>query len=261
MTRTPAHRMLGFSLVEMAIVLLILALLLGGGLTVLSAQIEQQKFKDTQRLLDEAREALLGFAAANGRLPCPASATSNGIESPVGGGNCTNPFNGFLPAATLGLPGSDANGYLSDAWGLPQNRIRYAVTQGNPYANPSPPPATLPAATSANGIQTVALGTFGAATNTQHLYVCTSSTGITATNCGTATALSTNAAAVLISLGPNAPQGPGGTDETANLNGDRVFISHTPTATGATNGQFDDMVVWISPYTLIHRLIEARRLP
>ena len=76
----------GFTLVEMAVVLLIVALLVGSGLSVVSAQVEQQKYKDTQRILDDAREALLGFAAANGRLPCPATAASNGIEAPAGGG-------------------------------------------------------------------------------------------------------------------------------------------------------------------------------
>jgi hypothetical protein len=42
---------------------------------------------------------------ANDRLPCPAAA-ANGVESPPGGGACTNPHNGFLPAATLGLGGT-----------------------------------------------------------------------------------------------------------------------------------------------------------
>jgi hypothetical protein len=54
-----------------------------------SQQVEKERA--TQKLLVEARDALLGFAATFGRLPCPASATSNGIESPVGGGVCTNP--------------------------------------------------------------------------------------------------------------------------------------------------------------------------
>jgi prepilin-type N-terminal cleavage/methylation domain-containing protein len=238
----------GFSLIEMAIVLMIVALLLGSGLGVLSAQIEQQKFKDTQRTLDEAKEALLGFAAANGRLPCPASAASNGIESPAGGGVCTNPYDGFLPAVTLGLPGVDANGYLIDGWQVATNRVRYAVTT-----------VSTNAATTLNGIRTATMATFGPLTD---LHVCGTSTGITATTCGTATALTANAVAVIFSLGPNAKNGvAGGADETANQNGDRVFVSHTPVDVGGTNGEFDDMFTWIPPSILFNRMLQAGSLP
>src|SRR5664279_5024596 len=55
------------------------------------------------KLMRQAQEALLGFAAMNGRLPCPATAGSGGIESPIGGGVCLAPYSGFLPAATLQL--------------------------------------------------------------------------------------------------------------------------------------------------------------
>ena len=67
----------GFTLVEMAIVLLIVALAIGGGLSVFSAQVEVQKVKETQSALEDAKEALIGYAAshlaADSRpyLPCP----------------------------------------------------------------------------------------------------------------------------------------------------------------------------------------------
>lgn len=247
----------GFSLIEMAMVLLIVSLLLGGGLSVVSAQIEQQKFKDTQHILDDAREALVGYAAANGRLPCPASATSNGVESPLGGSTagipCTNPYNGFLPAVTLGMPNPDANGYLQDAWQGTNNRIRYAVTTAiTPGANAN-------AATTPNGIRTATLATYGTAPN---LRVCGSSTGITATTCGTAPALTTTALAVIFSLGSNGKTGVvGGPDETANQNNDQVFVSHTPVAIGGTNGEFDDMFTWIPAAVLFNRMLQAGSLP
>src|SRR5688572_19844594 len=71
----------GFSLAELAIVLLIVGLILAGVLTPLGAQIEIRKTAETTKILEDVKEALLGFAAANGRLPCPASDTSNGQES------------------------------------------------------------------------------------------------------------------------------------------------------------------------------------
>ena len=41
----------GFTLIEIAIALLIIGLILGGGLSVLSAQVEMQKTRDTNRVL------------------------------------------------------------------------------------------------------------------------------------------------------------------------------------------------------------------
>lgn len=247
----------GFTLVEMAIVLLIVALLIGGGLTAVTAQIEQQKFKDTQKLLADAREALLGFAAANGRLPCPATAASNGVEAPAGGSTsavpCTSPYGGFLPGVTLGMTGLDANGFVLDAWGGQTNRIRYAVTTAiSPGANAN-------AATSPNGIRTATLATYAPAPN---LRVCTTSTGITATTCGAAQALTTTAVGVIFSLGPNGPRGvAGGADETANQNADQVFVWHTPVDVGGTNGEFDDLMTWIPAPMLFNRMLQAGTLP
>ena len=233
----------GFTLIEMAMVLLIVALLLGGGLAVLTAQIEQQRFKDTERILADAREALIGYAAANGRLPCSATAASNGVESPLGGGVCTLPYTGFLPAATLGLPGVDANGYLLDGWA---SRVRYAVTT-----------ASASAATTTNGIRTATIATFAP---TPNLRVCGSSTGITATTCGTAPALATTAVVVIFSVGANRGV-VGGADETANQNADQVYVSHTPVSAGGTNGEFDDLFTWIPASVLINRMLQAGSLP
>ena len=126
----------GFTLVEMAIVLMIVGLLLGGLLVPLSAQMEQRNITDTQKSLSEIRDALIGYTLANGRLPCPAAPNTTGVESPIGGGACTNFYNGFVPAATLGLAGTDSAGYAVDAWG---NRIRYAVTSWNSSTSSTPP--------------------------------------------------------------------------------------------------------------------------
>ena len=97
--------------------MVILGLLLSSALYTLSAQTEQRAREQTQRRLEQAREALLGFAVANGRLPCPASGASTGVEadSPVGSGACTNPYNGFLPGITLGYQPVDEQGFALDA--------------------------------------------------------------------------------------------------------------------------------------------------
>jgi hypothetical protein len=221
-------------------------------------------------MLDQAREAIIGFAAANGRLPCPASATSNGAEhffSPGGtaaNGIChasvtfTGVYLGFLPAATLGFTPVDANGYAVDAWGIMQNRIRYAVSSQTINS------ITLPF-TKTSGMRSAGMSNIASATTL--LYVCNSGTGVVAgTNCGTAVTLTSNAPVVIWSVGPNAAT-TGGTsvDElqnpnpTAGFSADRLFVSRTRSA--GTSGEFDDIVSWIGPPPLFNRLIAAGQLP
>jgi len=115
----PSHLNDGFTLTELAIVLVIVALLIGGMLVPLSAQRDIQNHKETGRLLAEIREALLGFAVINGRLPCPASETNPasanyGIEDATACG-----AEGFLPWKSLGVTEIDAWGSKRTANGQP----------------------------------------------------------------------------------------------------------------------------------------------
>jgi type II secretory pathway pseudopilin PulG len=271
-------------MIELAVALVIIAILLGSILIPLNTQVESRNYDETQRILERAREALLGFAAATGRFPCPASATSNGAEHFGLGGSAsngichatvtgTNVYAGFLPAATLGITPVDGQGYAVDAWGLsPFNRVRYAVSNAT-VANPSlvPPLAapgnvfrpftTLPTGTT--GMRAAGMVNIAGATL---LNVCASGTGVVAgSNCGTAVTLTSNAIIVLWSVGPNsATTGGASTDEAENPNPaggsmDRVFVSKTRSA--GTAGEFDDSVTWIGPATVFNRLIQAGQLP
>jgi prepilin-type N-terminal cleavage/methylation domain-containing protein len=257
-TVLPAAR--GFTLTEMAVVLVIMALLVGGMLLPLTAQDELRRGGETQATLKIAIESLLGFAAANGRLPCPGTAASNGIESFAAGGSasngsCSNFHDGFLPGATLGLAPLDAQGRVLDAWGNP---LRYAVTDAD--AN---------AFTRTNGVQGVGMANIA----TTQLIVCPTGSGVQ--NAGTAsadcsaavTAYARNAVAIVHSLGKNAGTGGTGTDEQHNPNpnspvaADRVFVSHDAAPATAANGEFDDTVLWLSPNVFFNRMIAAGRLP
>ena len=247
----PAGLNRGFTLIELAIVMFIVSLLLGGMLLPLSAQQDVRAFAETQRILAEARDALLGFAMANDRLPCPASSASNGVESPVGGGTCTNPYDGFFPSATLGLTPVDARGYLVDGWGGENvNRVRYAVTTANTNAF-----------TTASGMRTTGMTTLA-----PDLKVCATGVGMTnpgaaTAACAASTSLATDAVAVVYSLGKNAGAGRGGAEESHNPNpqagvgADPAFVSAPPGAA------FDDQVRWLSKSTLFNRLVAAGRLP
>lgn len=106
----------GFSLVEMAIVLAIVALLLGGLLPTISGQIEQQHRNETRKYMDEVRDALLGYAIANKHLPCPDTNGDGTAEAP-----CTTAAQqvGTLPYKDLGVVDKDAFG----------NALVYAVTK------------------------------------------------------------------------------------------------------------------------------------
>ncbi|MDR1709556.1 MAG: type II secretion system GspH family protein, partial [Candidatus Accumulibacter sp.] len=107
----------GFSLAELTIVLVIVALLMGGMLMPITAQMNQRDFRETERQLDELREALTGYAIVNGRLPRPAASLTDGRERP---NDCANDAEctGFIPWAALGVK-------KTDAW---NKLIRYSVT-------------------------------------------------------------------------------------------------------------------------------------
>lgn len=66
-----ACKVRGFSLIEMAVVMVVLGLALGGLLAPLSQQMESNDRKQAQAQLKTIKEALLGHAMAEGRLPCP----------------------------------------------------------------------------------------------------------------------------------------------------------------------------------------------
>lgn len=107
-TRTSSQ--LGFSLIELALSMLILALVLGALLRPIASQIEQHKYQQTEKDLEEIRQALYGFAMANGRLPRPAVSELDGREAAQCGD--VPACSGFVPYATLGVARADAYGKL-----------------------------------------------------------------------------------------------------------------------------------------------------
>jgi len=113
----------GFTLVEMAVVLVIIGILIGSFLTPLSQQVDQLKIESTGKQLDDIKNALLGFAIINGYLPCP-DTDNNGIEDNPASCN----IEGNLPWADLSL-----NEGRRDEWGQPfRYRVDFAFTTGFP---------------------------------------------------------------------------------------------------------------------------------
>ncbi|MEQ1773193.1 MAG: hypothetical protein ABL891_05350 [Burkholderiales bacterium] len=193
--------------------------------------------------MEEIRDALLGFAATNGYLPCPdlqvGGTPNDGIEDVTGAGVCTTITGGApdqraagnVPWGTLGLGNQDV-------WG---NRFRYTVLAS--YAQRAP-------------AATFGLGTGGG------LRVCTTA--------ACAATLTTTAVAVIISNGRNsrsainantnaATAASTSADELENADNDRDAVSRTHSNVAAT--EFDDIVVWLPKFTLNNRMVTAGRLP
>lgn len=108
----------GFSLVELNVVLVVLGLVFAMFLPLLSSQLEHSHYMQVKRDLLEIKEALLGYAQANGALPC-SDGNADGIADSCGNSNGSS-SEGNVPWATLGIG-------AKDPWGMP---YQYRVNNG-----------------------------------------------------------------------------------------------------------------------------------
>jgi hypothetical protein len=237
-----------------AVVLGIITLVLGSILVPLATELDQRQRMDTRATLDSILDALSGFAAEKGHLPCPdqtsGAGANDGVEDVnLATGDCTvvagaapNTFaSGNLPWVTLGLG-------ERDRWG---NRYHYAVL--DQFARRGP--GTLPTLATHS--------TSGLRIYTTNITTCPNVTSLTQ---------SVRAAAVILSHGKNgygamnAETGvtntaPTSIDEVDNATADRDYVARVPSDSGSCLGEFDDIVTWMSRYALLHRMVAAGKLP
>ncbi|UCH50211.1 MAG: prepilin-type N-terminal cleavage/methylation domain-containing protein [Betaproteobacteria bacterium] len=244
MTATLGKYAGGFSLIELSVAIIVIALLLGSLLVPLSTQVDQRRYAETEKQLEHVREAVIGFALANRYLPCPAVSATDGREDrDTGTGQCTDvggspKRDGFLPWVTLGVT-------PSDAW---NNLIRYSVDPDFARSDP-------------NFFFTLAsLGDIRVRTRDQ------GGTLVDLTN--------VEIPAVILSHGENgfgatssagvARTVPGGWtgDESDNASNTTLFYFRTRSEVATvTGGEFDDVVTWVSLNQLFARMVSAGRLP
>jgi len=228
----------GFTLIELAVAIFIIALLLGSLLVPLSTQVEQRQISDTEKTLQEIREALIGYAVSKGNLPCPDTGTDGAENVTVGTGICTTVAGGIaagrVPYVDIGL-GSQ------DLWG---NRFTYVVNELYTRRSPATP--------------------FTLASAGTDVRVCTTQ--------ACTTTLSTTAVFAIISHGKNGfgavnyttnatNPASGSIDEQDNYGTDADVVYRPQFSGGATASEFDDVVVWLSKYVLFNRMVSGGKLP
>lgn len=265
-------RAAGFTLAEMAIVLVVVGLLLTSVLSTVSTQVEARNTAETQSRLNQIKDALIGYAQANGRLPCAADgtlatgATGAGQEPALVSNLCpTATKYAVLPWATLGVS-------ETDVWG---RRFTYkvvstfsdAIAANTWNTTGQSPSCTAPVPTpSYSSFALCSLGNFIITTRTA-----ASKTGSSVSN----------VPVVIISHGKNGygAYTPGGTqytastvgvDEPANANAAATtFYSREQSPQASTCSdtaagdfcEFDDLLAYIPANLLITRMVSAGKLP
>jgi prepilin-type N-terminal cleavage/methylation domain-containing protein len=232
----------GFTLVELAVVVAVIALLLGSILVPLTTQVAQRNTVQTQRQLEEIREALIGFTMVNRYLPCPAVSDSNGTAKAT----CTTAMDatGYVPWITLGVS-------RTDAWG---KMYRYSVAPE--FANSVAPfdfSTTLANAKTVRTRDTVG-NPMDLATGTIAVVL-----SYGANNWGRTADLSD----IVDSSLTNVDEDDNNSKLSCTVATDCTNFWSRPPAANSTvpGGEFDDMLIWVSSNVVFSRMVAAGKLP
>lgn len=233
----------GFSLIELAIVLVVIGLLLGGGIVALEVTTERRQRGEQGDQLEAIRDALYGFAISEGRLPCPADIDApDGEERFNGAGDACAATRGALPWVELGMG-------RRDAW---SHRLLYRVNPA--FADPS-------------GEDVV----FTLDTQAEYDADDDATIGI---NDLDGNRVAKRVVATVVSFGGQGDQVwidgdfdcPGtaagfSTAESTNCDASGLFVAGGYRSADTADGRFDDLVIWLPEVVLKARMVEAGRLP
>lgn len=223
----------GFTLVEIAIVLVIVGLLLAGVSSQFGTFADNDRYSATQDYLDDARKALLDYAGVNGHLPCPDS-TNDGLANVGNNSSCA--------AAEGGLPYVDLGIEEQTDWNAP---VRYAVHRKASAEECPEPEGDITACF----FHKLSFNLKTAVETPDELSV--------ADRTGAGAKLQAqNLLAVIVSYGSNSlatftncAAGGRSDDEDENCDADTAFIQATARTDDAAQ-PFDDQLVWISEFDL-----------
>lgn len=232
----------GFSLVELAILLFIGALLAGALAAPMLVHLQQQERSTTSAELGRIVQALYSFAVVNGRLPCPdcpnarygtcstvpPANRNDGREDRNPVGQCET-AEGNVPWATLSVPGTDA-------WG---RHIAYRVSKE--FADSTP-------------------GTSDCSTTSSQISFGPCSQGTITVEDGAGIPIAAGIPAIVVSYGEDGgTMPPVSQAERENVDGDNNFALKTYSTD--PKEKFDDLLKWVSGAELKNRMILAGKLP
>lgn len=212
----------GFTLVEISIVLVIFGLIIGGLLGPVKIQLDNMNIKETERSIRTSKEAIIGFAIRNGRIPCPD--TNNDGQEDMSGSNCSS-TRGLIPWVTLGVN-------QTDAWHQPftyRVDAQFADTSdGSGCADPDVPGISFEMCSNGN---------------------------ISVFNSSGGTLVASGIPAIIVSHGKNWTAA-GDTDEQENTDNDANFVDRHH-----INNGYDDLIGWINVNNLIGSMVSANKIP
>lgn len=214
----------GFTLVEMAVVLVIVGLIIGALLVPLSAQRDLKDYSESRAHLEQIRDALYGYAIINGKLPCPTTTSDPSDKVNYGHGDAACQ----LTAAAGVLPWKDLGVSEVDSWGTPRSLSASPWTGYWVYR-------VDPAFTTSFSLTTLS-----------------SNIDIHKSDGSSLTIPAERAVAVICSTGKNrVADGQNATFETVSP----VYQDDSQSPT------FDDMCIWITRPSLFNRMVAAGKLP
>ena len=216
----------GFTLVELAMSLLVIGLLMGTLILPVANQLNARAITDTEKTMESIKEALIGYAVMNNKLPCPAANDFGTSQSTL----CAQ--EGFLPWAELGI------GRVADAWGQPIHyRVDEAYTSGIPSNLKASSNIKVSYDTASGSINLVSAETDG----------------------------SSKIIVLLLSYGNDhaangtvAQQGSAATPY-ENGDGNAAYVANDYVNGNNPVSNFDDIVTWLPKTTLLARLAAANR--
>lgn len=267
----------GFTLIELAIVLVIMTILIGGLAVPLSAQIQARRIAETNKTLEEAKEAIIGYAISRSS---PSSCTCvykidetlNEQDSP--------PDNSDDPDSTCPISLCPTTGTAALTIPIARHYLPCPNVNGDgkeparDLGRCPKPEGFLPWVTLGTGRQDAwgnhlryrvsdAFSTDAgfSSTSVGDIQICGASKNEGNADCGTLGNVAGNVPVVLVSHGPNGwgarnvsgtnLANPSGNNEKENANTstvDKEFVSRTP------SDDFDDLVTWISADQLRGRI-------